>query len=133
MIGILVVMLLVVGAWTQLQPWLSGKGLSSAELAQGRHDDRVVVVDLRSAEEFAVGHIDGALSRPCQRARDLIGTLPEGKPVVLVCRTGGRSLEMARALQHHRRERVYWLRGGMVAWATERVRMLEGHDASAAV
>jgi rhodanese-related sulfurtransferase len=133
MIGILVVVLLVAGAWTQLQPWLSGKGLSAAELEQWRQDDHVVVADPRSAEEFAAGHIAGSLSRPCQRAADIIGTLPAERPVVLVCRTGCRSLEIARVLQHRHRERVYWLRGGMVAWATERVRVLEGRDAGAAV
>ena len=56
-----------------------------------------VIVDTRSPQEYAAGHLDGALLMP----HDKIGTLIEAKvpdkntPIMLYCRSGARS-EMAR-------------------------------------
>ena len=49
----------------------------------------VTVVDVREPNEFAAGHIPGAVSQPLSRFD--AGKLPNGKPVVLFCQAGGRS------------------------------------------
>ncbi len=61
--------------------------------------DACTVVDVREPHEFAAGHIPNALNMPMSRFDPQ--ELPEGKPVVLVCQSGGRSrnaLNKARAI-----------------------------------
>jgi rhodanese-related sulfurtransferase/predicted transcriptional regulator len=50
----------------------------------GRHD--IVLVDVRPAEEFDAGHIDGALSIPLDELAERLGELPEDAEVVAYCR-----------------------------------------------
>src|SRR5271154_1406343 len=47
------------------------------------------IVDVREPHEFAAGHVPNALNMPMSSydPKDL----PEGKPVVLICQSGGRS------------------------------------------
>lgn len=45
----------------------------------------VVFVDTRSAQEFAQGHIPGALSMPAYTNDADLGTLPKDKEIILYC------------------------------------------------
>lgn len=53
-----------------------------------------VIIDVRSAEEFAAGHIDGAINMPVDRLAQSIGTLAnvdkQGQ-ILLYCASGRRS------------------------------------------
>ena len=53
-----------------------------------------VVVDVREPHEYAVGHIPGAVNQPLSSFDP--ADLPAGKPVVLVCQSGVRSLNALR-------------------------------------
>jgi rhodanese-related sulfurtransferase/DNA-binding HxlR family transcriptional regulator len=50
-----------------------------------RHND-IVLIDVRPAEEFDAGHIDGALSIPLDELRERLAELPEDAEVVAYCR-----------------------------------------------
>jgi rhodanese-related sulfurtransferase len=117
MLGILVVGLLALGAWTQLRPWLSVKGVTPQQLEHWRHQGPVVVADLRSQEEFNRGHVDGAVSVPWMRLRQQHHRWSPEDRVVLVCRTGYRSLQAVRFLHTRQFRDVHWLKGGMLGWA----------------
>jgi rhodanese-related sulfurtransferase len=74
--------------------------ISLDDLKQGLVDGSVLLVDVREAEEYAAGHIEGALFNPLSRFEPAkLPQAPEGKKVVLYCRSGKRSvsaMEMAR-------------------------------------
>ncbi|WP_263832467.1 rhodanese-like domain-containing protein [Sulfurospirillum oryzae] len=55
----------------------------------------VAVVDVRTAGEFANGHIKGAINIEAGKlnAKDLAAKLPKGKVVIFNCSAGGRSME----------------------------------------
>ena len=55
-------------------------------LLDRRDQGEVVVVDVRPAEEFAAGHISGALSVPLAELSGRIAELPAGATVVAYCR-----------------------------------------------
>jgi phage shock protein E len=69
------------------------------------------VVDVRTAEEFATGHVPGAINIPYDeigKRASVIG--PPSTQVVLYCRTGRRSAIAVEALQKAGYEKLYDLR-----------------------
>lgn len=58
------------------------------------------LVDVRTPEEFATGHLPGALNLPVQRLSAALGALDASKPVVLYCRSGRRSAMAALAFRN---------------------------------
>ena len=76
------------------------------------------VIDLRSAEAFARGHIVSARHIPYDEldARmDQIGKRAK-KPIIAVCEAGATSTKAANSLRNSGFESVYGLKGGMTAW-----------------
>jgi rhodanese-related sulfurtransferase/DNA-binding transcriptional ArsR family regulator len=60
--------------------------VSRTELLQRAGRGEVVILDVRPAEEFAAGHIPGALSVPLDQLDRALGRLPKGSPIVAYCR-----------------------------------------------
>ena len=88
--------------------------VSFGDLEEAVGTNAWMVVDVREPYEFAAGHIPNALNIPMSGFDPK--ELPQGKPVVLISRSGGRSrnaLDKARAIG---REDVRHFAGGMNAW-----------------
>ena len=92
------------------------KEVGPAELAAMLKDGAAVLVDVREPDEFAAGHIAGAVNLPLSRFA--VDQLPhaEGKTLVLQCAGGKRSgmaldrcAEAGAAVDTH-------LAGGIGAW-----------------
>ena len=75
-----------------------------------------LVVDVREPREFKQGHIPQAELVPLPKLLTAAPTLPHDRVIILVCRTGRRSVRAAAALQHHGYHRLRILRGGILAW-----------------
>ncbi len=84
-------------------------------------NDSVQLVDVRTPEEFAEGHIAGAKNinvfdndfiNQCEK------TLDKTKPVAVYCRSGKRSAEAAQKLSEKGYD-VTNLLGGIIAWKDE--------------
>ncbi len=81
----------------------------------------VLVVDVRSAEEFAAGHIEGALHLPLSELEAHPEQLPLDRPIVTVCgKGGGRSAGAAACLAAAGAVDVAFLEGGTLGWLAER-------------
>jgi rhodanese-related sulfurtransferase len=76
------------------------------------------LLDVRGAGEWGTGHVPGAISAPVTKLGSRIGALglDRTRPIVAMCRTGGRSKVAVRLLQRHGFEGASELRGGMQAW-----------------
>jgi phage shock protein E len=57
------------------------------------------LVDVRTPEEFAARHIDGARNIPVDEIAQRTGEIPRDKPVVVYCLSGGRSAHAAKVLR----------------------------------
>ncbi|MBT2363997.1 metalloregulator ArsR/SmtB family transcription factor [Streptomyces sp. ISL-10] len=77
----------------------------------------VVVLDVRPAEEYAAGHIPGALSIPVGELADRLAELPDDAEVVAYCRGAYCVLayDAVRLLHEHGRKAVR-LTDGMLEW-----------------
>jgi len=74
-----------------------------------------VLIDVRTPEEFASGHIAGAINIPVEEIGARLDEIPRDVPVVLYCRSGNRSAQAARILDGGGFEQVYDL-GGIIDW-----------------
>ncbi len=81
----------------------------------------VVLLDVRTAGEFAEGHIEGALNIDVKQA-DFIdkakATLPSDKTIAVYCRSGRRSVTAAEQLAAEN-FKVVNLEGGITAWKSD--------------
>jgi len=77
----------------------------------------VTVVDVRGANEWATGHLPGALHIPLGYLAERAGDIPAGRPVVVQCQSGGRSSIAASILQQQGLGAVSNLAGGITGWA----------------
>ncbi len=79
-------------------------------------DPSLVVVDVRTAEEFATGHVPGAINVPYDQVGRRLAELPRDKDLVLYCRTGRRATLAADELAAKGYTRLGHLEGDMTAW-----------------
>ena len=91
--------------------------LTVAELHAKVAAGAVTVVDVRSANEWADGHIPGAVHIPLGYLAERCRSLPATKPLVMQCQSGGRSAIATSLLERLGFCGVINLNGGYAAWA----------------
>jgi len=75
-----------------------------------------VLIDVRSAEEFAAGHIPGALNIPYQEIAERISEVEAPNGVALYCMKGPRAKRGEAALLEAGYGPIYHVEGGLSAW-----------------
>jgi MFS family permease len=91
--------------------------LTCVEPTELRRDSNAVVVDVRSSEEFAAGHVEGAINIPLETLSQQASVLPKDALVVTVCgKGGGRSESAAAELRALGFGSARSLCGGTQAW-----------------
>jgi ArsR family transcriptional regulator len=60
--------------------------VSREALLERVHRGEAAVIDVRPAEEYAAGHVPGAVSIPLAELRQRLGELPAGVEIVAYCR-----------------------------------------------
>jgi adenylyltransferase/sulfurtransferase len=88
--------------------------LSAEELYKNR--DKYVIIDVREINERAESSIDGSIHVPLAKVLSGEQEIPQGKPLVLQCAAGGRSLRAAEHLANKGYTELFNLTGGMKAW-----------------
>jgi rhodanese-related sulfurtransferase len=73
------------------------------------------LLDVRQPEEFRTGHIPGAKLIPLGELHARMNELPKNQEILVVCRSGNRSLSATRQLASAGYNAVN-VRGGMSAW-----------------
>jgi len=73
-------------------------------------------VDVRTAEEFAEGHIEGAVLIPVQELAERLNEVPKDKQVYVYCRSGKRSAQASSMLAKAGFTNIENVTGGINAW-----------------
>jgi len=77
--------------------------------------DQLQLVDVRSSNEWQVGHVDGAVNIPEEDLPDRVDELDRTRPAITVCRAGTRSADAAEWLRGQGFD-AHSLDGGMLSW-----------------
>ena len=93
------------------------KTVDAAQFAEFIKSDSVFLVDVRTAEEYAAGHIANANNIDVLKSdfKNNASTLPKNKQIAVYCRSGKRSLVAANILAKMG-YKVINLRGGWMEW-----------------
>ena len=93
-------------------------GLINIEAAQAVRliNDGAAVIDIRSADAYARGHITNAKNIPQDELSVKRDTLDKQKPIVAVCDAGITTNRAVSSLRQAGFENVYGLKGGMNGW-----------------
>lgn len=95
-----------------------GADLTPTQAVQLINRERAVVVDVCSAEEFALGHVGNAKHIPLADLAQKLPTTVKNKelPVIFVCQSGSRSASAARSAKGLGYAQAQPLGGGLNAW-----------------
>ena len=101
--------------------------VAAPELLARAKDGLVTVLDVRPAEEYAAGHIPGALNVPLDKLEDFLSRLPKRKEVVAYCR-GPYCLMSFEAVEKLRKRgwRARRLQDGFPEWRAAGLPVAEG-------
>jgi len=89
----------------ELAQWLEEKG------------NTIKVIDVREPREIAMGTIPGAEPMPLATLPLRVADVDPNATVVFMCRSGVRSAQACMYLGQRGYDKVYNLRGGIIAWA----------------
>lgn len=86
-------------------------------------DTSILLLDVRTREEYALGHIEGAVNIPLQELEESAEEELDDKEqtIYLYCRSGVRTLSAASILEELGYNKVYDI-GGIIAWPYEIVK-----------
>ena len=85
-------------------------------------DRSLVVLDVRTAAEFAEGHIPGAINIPREELAARGAELADARDsdIVVYCKTGPRATEAIGVLEKQGFKRLYHLAGDYTRWSGEK-------------
>jgi phage shock protein E len=86
-----------------------------------KQDANVLILDVRTPEEFAAGHVPGAKNIPHDQLPSRLAELAgaKDKDIVVYCRSGRRSEMAIDTLSSQGFERLLHLEGDMIRWERE--------------
>jgi rhodanese-related sulfurtransferase len=92
-------------------------------LERRRRGDRMVLLDVREPHELEIATVAGIVPElvhiPMGEIPGRLGELDPAQEIVVLCRSGGRSLQVARFLEQKGYGSVANLTGGILAWSRD--------------
>ena len=111
------VILMAAAAFAEDPATEQAASISATELHALRESGAApVVLDVRSAEEYAAGHIPGAVNIPFDQVAQRISEIDAPHGVALYCMVGPRARKGESALLAAGYDKVFHLEGGLAAW-----------------
>ena len=101
-------------SWAMLT---SAAAIPTATLEQvEQRSPESVLLDVREPEEYAHGHVPGAVNLPQAELATRLDELPRDRPLMVICQSGYRALRAAQFLRQQGFEEVENVMGGTAAW-----------------
>ena len=107
-------------------PSHAGQVASYDEVVSGLGKGDILLVDVREPDEFAAGHVPGAVNLPLSRFDPRALPKPADKKVVVMCRSGNRSGKVMAMLAGVGRGDVADYSGSMIDWTRRGGAIVQG-------
>jgi len=103
-----------------------GKKITPQDLVGLTNQDAAKLIDLRSPNEFADGHITGSINIPYADIEDRLHEikLQDGKSLVLICDSGSKSANAGEVLNKSGYQNTVILSGGIGAWKLDNLPLI---------
>ena len=88
--------------------------VATVRAVQGRDD--VLLLDVREQSEYDAGHIPGVKLIPVGAVASRLNEIPKDKAVIVTCRSGNRSSQVAKYLRDQGYTNIHNMLGGINAW-----------------
>ncbi len=76
----------------------------------------VLILDVRTQEEYDAGHIKNSTLIPVQVLDKRLNELPRDKKILVYCKAGGRSAQASEILVNNGFKEIYNMKGGITDW-----------------
>ena len=96
------------------------KNINWKEVSQ-LHAPNICLLDVRTPEEHALGHIEGSLNIEVDKIRERMDEIPRDKKIIIYCGVGIRGYFACRILMQNGFEEVYNLSGGYKTYEHTRI------------
>lgn len=94
----------------------SGVNVSIDQALQMWKNNEVIIIDVRTPQEYKEGHIPGVANIPLDELDSRSSEVPKDKKVLLICRSGNRSSQGTKMLRNKGFDNVYNITQGMSSW-----------------
>ncbi len=114
----LVIAIVMSGSWLQAQD-TTGKAISPAQFEKRAHKRKVTVLDVRTPEEYAEGHLKNAVLINVMDSAAFVSRvqgLKKNRTYLIYCRSGKRSGKALVMMQQQGFHKLYHMAGGITAW-----------------
>lgn len=93
--------------------------ISTDELAErlAKSEENTVFIDVREPDEYEAGHIEGFTNLPLSVLDENSADFPKDADIVIICRSGNRSMQAAEKLLGFGFKNPINVEGGMIDWA----------------
>ena len=94
---------------------------ASELIEENRDNPDFIIIDVRTSEEFAAGHIENAINIDYRSEgfEDSINELEKSKAYLVYCRTARRSRSAVNIMEELDFNEIYHMLGGIVQWEEE--------------
>jgi rhodanese-related sulfurtransferase len=93
--------------------------ITPRETAELLKEGKIKLVDVRSAQEYAIASVPGSVLADQNLAQEILQTWPKDTAIVTMCHHGMRSLDAAAFLRGHGFTNTRSMSGGIDAWALQ--------------
>ena len=78
-----------------------------------------LLIDVREIQELEISKISQSIHIPMNTIPENLNQIESSKPVIIMCKSGGRSAKVCQYLQDQGYLNIYNLKGGIISWALE--------------
>jgi len=115
-----------------LDAWITTSTVVYENMEDGDASNDFYIIDIRSAEDFAAGHIEGAVNSSLGSILDA-ASLSGGKPIIVACYTGQTASHAVVALRLSGYANAKVLKWGMCSWNPNTASSWQGNIGNGAI